>query len=115
VELQPSGRGGGVDLLGQRAEADLAVVQILDRFDHVAGTAELKAGVEFGTMAERSGAAIAEYAPAAGLLDRVELQGEVLIVGGDARVADQVPGGRAPPPRGAAACFGGRGRIETGF
>jgi hypothetical protein len=50
----------------------------------------LKAGVELGAMAQRPGADIAEYASAAGPLERVELWGEVLIVGGDARVADQV-------------------------
>ena len=35
VELQAAGGGRGVDLLGQRAKSDLAVVQILDRFDQV--------------------------------------------------------------------------------
>ena len=61
---------------------------------------------------QRPGADIAEYASAAGLLERVELQGEVLIVGGDARVADQMAAGRAAPARGAAARSGGRGEFR---
>ena len=105
------------------AEADLAVVKILDRFDQVfeaaakpvqapdhegvAGIEELKAGVELGAMAQGPGADIAKHAPAAGLLERIELQREALIVRGHARVADQVPAG-GPPAPGAAPSVGPR-------
>ena len=89
-------------------EAAAEAVQAPDH-ERVAGSEELKAGVELGAMAQRPGADIAEYASAAGLPERVELQGEVLIVGGDARVADQMAAGRAAPARGAAARSGGRG------
>jgi len=35
VELHPAGRSGRVDLLGQRAEPDLAVVQLFDELNEM--------------------------------------------------------------------------------
>src|ERR1039458_10751217 len=58
--------------------------------ERVAGGEELEAGVELGAVFERPGADVVKHAAAAGWLERVELQREVLLVGGDARVADQV-------------------------
>ncbi len=127
VELKTPGRGRGVDLFGQRAKADLAVVQVLDRVDQVfeaaakpiqapdhervAGGEELKAGVELGAMAQGPRADIAKHAPAAGLLERVELQREVLIVRGHARIADQLVAGGPPAP---GAATSGRGWALPG-
>jgi hypothetical protein len=96
------------DRIDQVLEAAAEAVQAPDH-ERVAGSEELKAGVELGAIAQRPGADIAEYASAAGLLERVELQGEVLIVGGDARVADQMAAGGAAPARRAPARSGGRG------
>jgi hypothetical protein len=81
--IRPPGVGG-VDLLGQRAEPDLAVVQLFDELDEmfepaaepvqspdherVAGGEELEAGVELGAVLERPGADVVKHAAAAGLL-----------------------------------------------
>ena len=81
VEVQPPAAGRRVDLLGQRLEADLAGVQLLDRVDQVlepaaetvqapddervAGLQELEALVELGSLLERPGADVLEDAPAA--------------------------------------------------
>ena len=127
MELKTPGRGRGVDLFGQRAKADLAVVQILDRVDQVFEAAakpiqapdhervprgeELKAGVELGAMAQRPRADIAKHAPAPGLLERIELQREVLIVRRHARIADQLVAGGPPAP---GAATSGRGWALPG-
>jgi hypothetical protein len=70
------------------------------------GTEELKAGVELGAMVQGPRADIAKHTPAAGLLERIELQRQALIVREHARAADQVPAG-GPPAPGAAASVGG--------
>ena len=61
---------------------------------------ELKARVEVGAMAQGARADIAKHAPAPGLLERVELEREALIVRGHARIADQLAAGGAPAQRG---------------
>jgi hypothetical protein len=56
--------------------------------ERVAGTHVVKARVELRALADRPGPDVFEDAGAAGLLERVELQREVLLAGGDPGVAD---------------------------
>ncbi len=83
VEGEPPAAGGGVDVLGQRPERDLARLELLDELDQVleaaaeavqapddervAGLQEREALVELGPVFERSGADVAEDASAAGV------------------------------------------------
>jgi hypothetical protein len=65
--------------------------------ERVAGGEELEAGVELGAVLERPGADVVKHAAAAGLLERVELQREVLLVGGHSGVADDLVAHRLKP------------------
>jgi hypothetical protein len=106
VQLQAAGGGRGVDALAQGSERDLALLQSRDDVDQVAQAAPeavqapddelvagqqlLQAGVELRSGSDRPGPDVLVDAFAAGVLERVELEREVLRAGGDARVADQV-------------------------
>ena len=50
----------------------------------------IEADLQLGALADGVQAAVAEDPGAAGLLERVELQGQVLLAGGDAGVADML-------------------------
>ncbi len=106
VEGEPPAAGGGVDVLGQRLESDLAGLELLDDLDQVLEAAaetvqapddervarlqEREALIELRSLLERPGADVAEDASAASGGERVELQREVLLIGGDARVLKTV-------------------------
>jgi hypothetical protein len=105
VEHQLAAGGGGVDRLGQRAQTDAARTEVLDGLDQLlerAGEAvELpdhervarahagEGGLERRAVALRAGGLLLEHPAAAGAVQRVELRGEVLLLGRDPRVADQ--------------------------
>jgi hypothetical protein len=81
-----------------------------------AGPAELARipGLELGARADRAGADVTKDSRAAGLLERVELEGQVLLAGGDAGVADTLTaagcGVAVAPARG-----GRRVRVPRGL
>ena len=105
VEDQLAAAGGGVDLLGQALEADPPLLQPSDRLDQVwersPETIELPddEGVPRADVAERLletwpiglGAAggVGEDPLAAGLFQRILLEREGLIMGGDAGIANK--------------------------
>src|SRR5450755_996982 len=106
VQLQAAGGGRGVDAVAQRSERDLALLEVGDDVDQVAqaaaeavqapdhqrvaGEEVLQAGVELRAGSDRPGPDVLVDALAAVVLERVELEREVLRAGADARIADQV-------------------------
>ena len=77
------------DDVDQVAQAAPEAVQAPDD-ERVAGQQLLQASVELRPGSDRPGPDVLIDAFAAGVLERVELEREVLRAGGDARVADQV-------------------------
>src|SRR5450631_1606072 len=96
VQLQAAGGGRGVDALAQRSERDLALLQSGDDVDQVpqaaagavqapdervAGQQLLQARVELRPGPDRPGPDVLVDALTAGMLERVELEHEVLRTG----------------------------------
>jgi hypothetical protein len=102
VEHEPSGRGGSVDVLGQRPEPGPTFAHRLDNVekvsqgagesvvlrhhDHVAGPELLEQPVQLGPPADSAGDPVPEDALRPDSPQCVELGIEVLVVGGDAGV-----------------------------
>lgn len=84
-----------MELLDRVNEVRKAAAEAIQSPDdeRVAGGEELEAGVELRAVLERPGADVVEHATTAGLLERVELQFNVLLVGRNTRVADQIASG----------------------
>jgi hypothetical protein len=104
VEDQPPAGGGGVELLVQGGEADLAALEVGDHGDEVfhgaavpveagddEGVAfgeEGMAGLKLGAQRGLAGLLVGEDPAAAGLFEGVDLPFEVLATGRDPGVAD---------------------------
>ena len=105
VEHQPAARGGGVDRLGQRAQADALLAHGLDGLDQLlerarqaiqlpdhqrvalAHVAECR--LELGPLTLRAGGLLLVDLGAPGRGERIQLQGEILLLGRDPGVADE--------------------------
>ena len=105
VKHQPAAGSRRVDGLGERAKSDAALLQVLDGLDElpdrageaiqlpddqgVAAAHEVKRGLELGPVALSAGSLLGEGLLAAAALEGVELERGVLILRGDAGVADE--------------------------
>ena len=105
VKHQPAAGSRCVDGLGERAKSDAALFQVLDGLDElphragepvelpddqgVAAAHEVKRGLELGPVALGAGCLLGEGLLAAASLEGVELERGVLILRGDAGVADE--------------------------
>ena len=105
VKDQFAARGGGIDALGQAAQANLALLEGGDDLDEVPqgaaqavqapddqGIAGAHVGQrlrEAGPLGGRAALGIGEHTLTAGSLEGILLQGEGLLVGRDAGVANQ--------------------------
>ena len=106
MEDEPAAGGGGVDRLLQRAEPDVTAGQVGDGVDQVAQRAaeavefpddQGVAGSELvedlgedGAVGAGAAGGLGEHPVAAGGLEGVDLEGGLLVGGGDAGIAEEV-------------------------
>src|SRR3546814_6302839 len=111
VENQHASRRGGVDILSERAEADASRRQLTDLLDKVAHRAaepielphhQRVAGAQIGQRLGKTGpvgpstrSLIVENTIASCPLQSVMLERELLVGGGDPRIADQAQSARS--------------------